>query len=83
MRHVLEDIDQDGDGVGSMFVRKVDSQFCESNVALYCSSGLSPRPIHELVLIFWDKGDKSRHTMNILSSSSPSSSSPSATFCTA
>lgn len=41
MRHVPEDIDQDGDGVRGMFVREVDGQFGESDVALYSCSRLS------------------------------------------
>ena len=41
MWYVLQDIDQDRDGVRGMFIRKVDGQFCESDVALYRSCGLS------------------------------------------
>lgn len=38
--YILQDTDQDGDGVRGMFVREVDSQFCESDIAMDRSGGL-------------------------------------------
>lgn len=43
VRHVLEDIDQDGDGVRGMFVGEVNGQFCESNIAMHCGGRLASR----------------------------------------
>jgi len=43
--NLLQDVDQDGDGVRGMFVRKVDGKFCEPDVALCRSGGLLLRSV--------------------------------------
>ena len=45
VRRVIEDVNQDGDGVHGVFVQEVGSQFRESDIALYCSGGQAPYPI--------------------------------------
>ena len=58
---------------GMVFVRGVDSKFCESNVTLYHCGGLASGIM--VVLTLEDGRNGSSRTMNILSSSSSSSSS--------